>query len=179
MRKEFVIGVGAVLAIVLVAAWLRCIHSNHTVDTLPATSSTPAAAARGRIAHPVAVRTIATGTHAVDGDKQANYAAYAEEGLAKIWKYAYGATKPIPAIDFSKEYVIAVFAGEKPTGGYVVEASSVTDDGESRVVTVTLTSPGKGCMVTEALSAPFQIVAVPLSGSTLSHSDVKATESCN
>lgn len=59
-------------------------------------------------------------------------------------------------IDFKREAVIAVFAGTKNTGGYSV---SVRKDAGK--LCVGLVAPPDGALVTEALTRPFKIVAVP------------------
>lgn len=183
MRRDFVIGVGSALALVLIVAWINYPRSFEKIDgaATPVRPAPPVTVGNQQVPveHQVPVRVIETGTHAVDGDQQANYAAYNTEGFLKLWKYAYGATKLMPEIDFSKEYVIGVFAGKRLTGGYVVTVSSITDNGRVRNVTVRLTKPGEGCAVTEALSAPFQIVAVPLNTTTLTHSNVEVAEACS
>ena len=70
----------------------------------------------------------------------------------------------MPAVDFSKEVVIACFSGAKSTGGHGIKVEKITrKEGEYQVF-VTRTSPGKGCMVTEAFTYPYAIVAVPGTG---------------
>lgn len=58
-------------------------------------------------------------------------------------------------IDFSKEAVVAVFAGTKPTSGYDVEISS-----SGSVVSVKMKNPPKDAIVLEVLTSPCKIVAV-------------------
>ena len=68
---------------------------------------------------------------------------------------------PAPVIDFSKEMVILVATGVKPSGGYsiVIErAAEVAADGIA--VTVRSTSPGAQCYVTAALTQPVDIARV-------------------
>ncbi len=119
------------------------------------------------------------GTHAAGVAVRKNYAAYSKEGLEKIWKIAHGTDgPPLPKVDFSKEYVIGIFAGQKSTGGNSIAVASVTDVGNVRTVTVALTKPGAGCMVTQSLTNPYQIVTVPFSDATLTHSDTEVITSC-
>ena len=120
-----------------------------------------------------------TGTHATGVAVRKNYAAYANEDFAKIWKMAHGTGgSPLPKVDFSKEYVIGIFSGQKSTGGNSIAVASVTDAGDVRTVAVTLTKPGAGCIVTQSLTNPYQIVTVPLSDATLTHSDTEVITSC-
>lgn len=69
-----------------------------------------------------------------------------------------------PDIDFSRDMVIATFLGERATGGYHIAISGVEEQEESLVVSVKATLPGVNCVVTQALSQPYQIVTVPRSG---------------
>ena len=71
---------------------------------------------------------------------------------------------PLPAVDFDKEMVAAVFLGEKPTGGYGVEISSAEVADRSLTVFVRETSPKPGAMVTQAINQPFHIVRIEAAG---------------
>ena len=65
-----------------------------------------------------------------------------------------------PEVDFSEEMVVAVFSGEKPTGGYSIEITQV-EPGEDKVtIFFEEVSPERGQPVTEALTQPFHIVKV-------------------
>ncbi len=119
------------------------------------------------------------GIHAAGVAVRKNYAAYSREGLEKIWEIAHGTDgPPLPKVDFSKEYVIGIFAGQKSTGGNSAVVTAVTEAENMRTVAVTLTKPGAGCMVTQSLTNPYQIVTVPFSDATLTHSDTEIITSC-
>jgi len=107
-----------------------------------------------------------------------NYAIYSADEFEKIWKQT-DSTKKVPAVDFTKQYVIAVFAGVVPTGGYTISVSDVMDIGDARSVAIHIEKPGKGCVVTTAQSSPYQIVTVPLSGGSLSHTDTESEVDCH
>ncbi|MFD0964189.1 protease complex subunit PrcB family protein [Pseudofulvibacter geojedonensis] len=68
---------------------------------------------------------------------------------------------PIPSkIDFSKETVVAVFMGQKNTGGYAVSVQEVIElDGKVKVF-IEEKSPGKKDMVTMAITQPFCVVKI-------------------
>ena len=72
-------------------------------------------------------------------------------------------TTPPPAVDFTKEMVIAVTLGTKRTGGYSVEIVRVTPLDKKLKITAQQTSPPSGAMTIHALTAPFHFVAVPKS----------------
>jgi hypothetical protein len=58
---------------------------------------------------------------------------------------------------FERNLVVAAFLGERNTGGYSVDITQDVDG----VVQVTAKEPGKGGMVTQALTTPFKVVSLP------------------
>lgn len=68
---------------------------------------------------------------------------------------------PVPEIDFAKNDVIAVFAGEKPSSGYSVQVTSVEtkDDGETLVVKIEQGQPGK--IAEDVITRPYHLVRIP------------------
>jgi hypothetical protein len=109
-----------------------------------------------------------------------NFAIYDAGVFATFWKRAHGddGTHP-PVIDFSKEYVIGVFAGTEPTGGYHIAVQKVTESGGARAVTVAIEKPGDNCSVVEEQTAPYQFVTVPFSPAlALSHTDETVSKNC-
>jgi hypothetical protein len=60
-------------------------------------------------------------------------------------------------IDFTKQAVVAAFAGTKPTAGYSV---AIRKAGEKIVADIL--EPGKDMMVAQVLTAPYKIVVVPV-----------------
>jgi hypothetical protein len=65
-----------------------------------------------------------------------------------------------PAVDFSKEMVIAVFLGERPTGGFSVRVTeiSIPESAGGLSVSVEEVKPGKRCIVPMVITYPYQIV---------------------
>jgi hypothetical protein len=70
---------------------------------------------------------------------------------------------PLPAVDFGKEMVVAVFMGQRPTSGYAVEVTGVTRSGRSTVVSVRRSSPPPGAITAQIVTSPFTFVAIPAS----------------
>jgi PrcB C-terminal len=74
---------------------------------------------------------------------------------------------PVPNVDFTDNQVVAVFMGEKRTGGYSVEILSVeTKSSEkenlaSLVITVAYRQPKPGEIVPEVITHPYQIITIP------------------
>ena len=123
---------------------------------------------------------IAEGADAANVSARKNYAVYDKDEFARLWAMAYGEDGPaMPAIDFEKEYVIGVFAGEKSSGGYDIGVDKVTDENAVRSVAITLTVPGSACVVTQALTSPFQLVTVPFSARELSKVDTQVEGACS
>jgi PrcB C-terminal len=67
---------------------------------------------------------------------------------------------PAPAIDFNKQIVVAVFLGEKPTGGYDVEIIRAEQTDGALVIHYREKNPPPGGIVIQALTQPFHIIRV-------------------
>lgn len=80
-----------------------------------------------------------------------------------FWREAHAnrtSPEPAPEIDFDRSMVLAATMGQRSTGGHSIDVESVLAiDGVTRVGVVE-TSPGEGCLVTQALTAPAVAVAV-------------------
>lgn len=90
------------------------------------------------------------------------------ERWSNLWQQHTSNTEPpppVPQVDFTRYSVVAVFAGEKPTGGYSVEILSVETSGsqtqEQLAITVQYRQPSAGDFVTEALTYPYHIIGIP------------------
>lgn len=68
--------------------------------------------------------------------------------------------KPGAIIDFDQEMIVAVFAGEKPTGGYRIDIPAIEEDRARQQFTVRYreTRPPAGAMATQALTQPYHLV---------------------
>ena len=67
----------------------------------------------------------------------------------------------IPVVDFTKNSLVAVFLGSKPSGGYFAGIDNIMESSKTLEVNVTETTPGKNCMVSDVLTAPYVIVKIP------------------
>lgn len=77
-----------------------------------------------------------------------------------LWqRHAPGRTRP--TVDFSKEMVVAVFLGSRPSGGYQVQITGVRSEGDTLVVQWREARPGPGQVAAQVLTAPAHIVTVP------------------
>lgn len=105
-----------------------------------------------------------------------NYVISSQEELVSLWKLIDAKGTP-PTIDFSANEVIAVFAGEKNSGGYGIRVRSITDAAD-RDVTVELQIPSSSCMTASVITTPYQVVSMPVTKLPLSHKDISATIGC-
>jgi hypothetical protein len=78
----------------------------------------------------------------------------------KLWR-EHAPGRPAPTVDFTKNMVIAVFLGSRPSAGYSVEITEVRREGEALVVTWAERSPGRDQMAAQVMTAPAQLVVVP------------------
>lgn len=69
-----------------------------------------------------------------------------------------------PAVDFDSSLVVFVALGQRPTGGYSVAVASVRRSDGGVIVRYVEREPGPGCMTTQALTAPYQVVKLPVVG---------------
>jgi hypothetical protein len=69
--------------------------------------------------------------------------------------------RPAPTVDFTKNMVVAVFLGSRPTGGYAVEITSVNSQGDATIVRWTERAPGPGQMASQVITAPSFMAVVP------------------
>jgi len=86
-----------------------------------------------------------------------------EKEWADLWRLHEGPFSPeqhISLIDFKQEMVIAVFSGEKRTGGYGIEIRRVEENLEKSQLEVFFleTHPSPKSMLTQALTQPYHIV---------------------
>lgn len=72
--------------------------------------------------------------------------------------------RPKPqSLDTAREMGVAVFLGQRNTGGYGVEILQVKAEGGKLVVEYRETTPSPDMMVTQALTTPWTVVVVPRS----------------
>ncbi|MCY3020404.1 MAG: protease complex subunit PrcB family protein [Planctomycetota bacterium] len=86
---------------------------------------------------------------------------YNEVGEIRVFDEGAKKDQP-PGINFEKEMVLAVFAGEKPTGGHSVKIEKVVYGAAKKTVWVIYRekAPEPGAGVTQALTYPSHVVAV-------------------
>lgn len=65
-----------------------------------------------------------------------------------------------PAIDFETHFVIAMYLGSRPSGGYGVEIKRIVADAGKATLHVAEGFPGKGCVVITVQTTPYHYVVV-------------------
>jgi hypothetical protein len=80
-----------------------------------------------------------------------------------LWSRAAG-RDPLPEVNFGRELVIAVAAGQQPTGGYSISVGRAALRDGLLTVEVVETNPSPDCMTTQALTQPVDVVALPAEG---------------
>lgn len=68
-----------------------------------------------------------------------------------------------PQVDFTRDVVVAVAAGQRPTGGHEIAIDRVTESNGELTVEVVERTPGPNCMTTASLTQPADIVTIPVS----------------
>lgn len=84
-----------------------------------------------------------------------------QDAFATFWNSLHGETNTsVPDVDFSEQMVLAVVLGQRPTGGYAAEISSITWNTNPTVLRafVTEIQPGPQCTVSQAVTVPYHIV---------------------
>ena len=66
-----------------------------------------------------------------------------------------------PAVDFSRDVVVVVAAGQRPSGGHEIAVDRVSQTDGELAVEVVETTPGPNCMTTSSLTQPVDVVVVP------------------
>ena len=67
----------------------------------------------------------------------------------------------IPLINFEQETVVALFLGEKTSGGYSISVEQIMNINDKVIVTYKIGFPKKGEMVTTVMTQPYCIIKMP------------------
>ena len=110
-------------------------------------------------AGPAGARTLDQGAQSnVDDGRQAVVRTDAE--WARLWQ-VHGADRQRPAVDFTKEMVIGVFTGSRPTAGFRVEILSAEPHDGKLVVRYREIMPGRDAMTAQVVTSAYHLIAVP------------------
>ena len=90
-------------------------------------------------------------------EKESTEVVKSQSQLDKLYKELGGADAP--KIDFEHNNVVALFMGQKNSGGYSISVRKISIDDNVATVTVKLTTPDG--VATMALTAPYCIAIIP------------------
>ena len=82
-----------------------------------------------------------------------------------LWLQHNGSSQQKPEVDFDKETVLAVFSGQKKTGGYQIEITKISQSGSTLNVSYKETSPASSDLTSQVLTSPAHMVKISLSKS--------------
>jgi hypothetical protein len=105
-----------------------------------------------------APRTVAKGDQSnVDDARQVLVRTEAE--WTKLWNQ-HSPDRPRPAVDFSKEMVVAVFMGSRPNAGFSTTITEATVANGALLVRYKETAPAAGAVSAQILTFPYHVVAI-------------------
>ncbi len=97
----------------------------------------------------------------VAGERPQVFTLDTEDQWADFWARHNAIVTPqpaLPAVDFSRDMVIAVVDQTEPSGGYRFEITGIEEVEGRLVVRVSKTIPGSDCIVTAVITQPFHLV---------------------
>jgi len=106
-----------------------------------------------------ALRTLAKGDQSNMDDAKQAVARTAAQWTA-LWNQ-HSPDRPRPAVDLSKDMVVGVFLGSRPTAGWVLEIVSAAPDGDAFVVRYRELAPPPGGVTAQVITSYHHVVAVP------------------
>jgi hypothetical protein len=84
-----------------------------------------------------------------------------------------------PDVDFTHNVVVAVAAGQRPSGGYEIAVDRIRQASGELTVEVVETAPGPNCISTATLTQPVDVVVVPsIAAKSWSFVDRKEVRGC-
>jgi len=114
-----------------------------------------------------------------DVTRRTNFRIMNEQEFIELWTLIYGTGGPQrPYVDFARSEVIAVFDGTHSSGGYLVAVTGVEDAGGVRTIYILRQSPGEGCITTEAITSPFQLISVSRTKSPVARDEAVGVRDC-
>jgi len=98
--------------------------------------------------------------------------------FAGLWERTWP-DQPMPDVDFATHTVLVVATGERRTGGYLIRVSEVASTGVGLQATVVTTSPGRHCVVSQAMTQPADFVSVAVAGQGVRFVESQKVERCD
>jgi hypothetical protein len=111
----------------------------------------------------LAWETIASGTQAT-GVQGARYQLITnQDQLIGMWSQVHATQlqqPPLPRVDFQRETLVAIFLGQRSSGGYGVTVRRVSVEGNDLYLDSEFREPAAGAITTQALTSPWTLVRV-------------------
>ena len=169
--KDFLISL-CLLVIAVVAIGSLYLYGKQHFFSTP--GGTPAGTAiSGR---PVPYIVLAQGAQSsVHG--RTNYVVTSDAEYRLLWKML-DTSAIAPDVDFTKEDVIAFFAGDEPTDGYSIGVTSIADTASTRMLDIAITRPGASCTVAQSVTTPYELIEIPHTTLQLEHTDTDQVNNC-
>jgi VWFA-related protein len=120
----------------------------------PSAPGAPSAAAA-----PVQMQTLNSDMMSGIDRPQQSVARTPDEWQALWQRHAPG--RPAPTVDLTRDMVVAVFLGSRPSGGYQAEITGIRTEGNVLVVQWAERRPAPGQVAAQVMTAPAHLVTVP------------------
>ena len=91
---------------------------------------------------------------------------------AALWRQ-HAPDRPQPSVDFSREMVVGVYLGTRPTPGFSVEVTGYREAGEGAVVLYREGSPSRDLIAAQVLTFPYHLVAIQKRTGTIAFEKLK------
>jgi len=83
------------------------------------------------------------------------------QSFAAVWAAHAGPDAIPPTVDFETRMVAAVFAGHRPTPGYVVTIADARRQADALVIVVEETAPDPSQPIAQVMTSPFHVALLP------------------
>lgn len=93
-----------------------------------------------------------------------------------LWK-DHGPAEKMPAVDFTKNMVVGIFLGSKPSTGHEVEIVGVRTQEKDLIMEYVQKQPARGTLAAQILTEPYHLVSVPRHAGTVRFIHVPDTRS--
>ena len=94
------------------------------------------------------------------------------DGWASLWR-THAPRRPAPAVDFSREMVVGVFMGTRPTAGFAVDIVGYRESGNDVIVLYRETVPSRDTITAQVIVSPYHLVVIPRRTGTVSFEKLK------
>lgn len=128
---------------------------------------TSAATPRQPVRDEIVWEVLGEGNQAVGFEQQRFFLVRDDATLRTLWNRAHGSqlqVPPVPDVTFSRETVVALFLGTKPTGGYGIEVQDLALTQGELFIDARISEPAPDAITTQALTSPWVMIRVLAGG---------------